>query len=410
MNLGRRLFLRFTDESRRPSEPAARKAGRAKKPVRPQGALDFVRATRPKKRKRAADAGTAPAADESRIETSPVLVRGSRVENTKALTTAALVSPDDAFRASVESFLLDQRSPHTRRAYGKDLQRFVKYLVARKYSRGPEAITRAVIIGYKDALLGEGLEHTTIDRHLSTLRSFFRWLVDDGILEKNPAEGVRFLNPKRLSRTNGFTDEEVVRVLKQPNLHTRTGSQHYAMLMVLFYCGLRRSELCELRNASLGEERGHRVLRLRGKGNSERVIVVVPAVANALEHYFLIARKDPRREEPLFSPIRNNRSGTTAKPFDPSMVFYLVKRYAKLAGIAHRVSPHSCRATAISNARDHNVPDRAIQEFAGWANPDMITRYDKRKAAIENSAARAIRYADRPRDLPRVPKDEESEF
>jgi integrase len=84
------------------------------------------------------------------------------------------------------------------------------------------------------------------------------------------------------------------------------------------------------------------------------------------------------------------------------MIFYIVTRYAKLAGVANRVSPHSCRATAISNARDHNVPDRAIQEFAGWANPDMITRYDKRKSSVENSAAHAIRYGKEERDLPVV--------
>src|SRR5690606_37436192 len=98
------------------------------------------------------------------------------------------------------------------------------------------------------------------------------------------------------------------------------------------------------RNSSLGEERGHRVLRLRGKGNAERIIVVVPAVWNALRHYLLITRKDLGKDEPLFSPIRNNRSGVRAKPLDPSMIFYIVTRYAKLAGIANRVSPHSCRA------------------------------------------------------------------
>jgi integrase len=87
------------------------------------------------------------------------------------------------------------------------------------------------------------------------------------------------------------------------------------------------------------------------------------------------------------------------------MIFYIVTKYAKLAGIAHRVSPHSCRATAISNARDHNVPDRAIQEFAGWSTTNMITRYDKRKSSIEKSAAHAIHYgaddrAARPKETP----------
>jgi integrase/recombinase XerD len=317
-----------------------------------------------------------------------------------ALGSPELIRPGEKLRRSIESFLLDQRSPHTRRAYGKDLKRFVQYLHGRKLDHGPERIDRAILIGYKDALLAEKLAHTTIDRHLATLRSFFRWLVDDELIEKSPAENVRFLNPKRISRTNAFSDEEVVRILKGPNLHTRTGAQHYAVLMVLFYCGLRRSELCELRTSSVGRERGHPVLRLRGKGNAERVIVMVPAVWNALQHYFLITRKDPSADGFLFSPIRNNRTGVKEKGLDPSMIFYLVTRYAKLAGVANRVSPHSCRATAISNARDHQVPDRAIQEFAGWASPDMITRYDKRKTSVENSAAHAIRYGKAEREIP----------
>lgn len=320
------------------------------------------------------------------------------------LLTRDLTRPGDRLKQSIEGFLLDQRSPHTRRAYGKDLKRFVKYLLARQaqsgLDRGIERLDRGTLISYKDSLLSEGLEHTTVDRHLATLRSFFRWLLDDGFIEKNPAEGVRFLNPRKLSTTVGFSDEEVQRLLKQPDLHTRTGSQHYAILMILFYCGLRRSELCELRTSSITNERGHNVVRLRGKGGGERLVVLVPAVWNALKHYFLITRKDPTFDQPLFTPIRNNRTGVTDKPLDSSMIFYVVRRYAKLAGIRSRVSPHSCRATAISNARDHNVPDRAIQEFAGWASPDMITRYDKRRSAIEKSAAHSIVYGEDEREMP----------
>ena len=328
------------------------------------------------------------------VETSAALVPavGSAAPAELFLSTVDLIRPSEALRHSIEAFLLDQRSEHTRRAYGKDLKRFVRFLAARKFNQGLERLDRLVLIAYKESLLTESLAHTTVDRHLATLRSFFGWLVDDGLLDKNPADRVRFLNPKRLPTTQGFSDAEVRALLKVPDLHTRTGALHYAVLMVLFYCGLRRSELCSLRTTSLGSERGHRVVRLRGKGNAERVIVMIPAVGSAIRHYALITGKNLSVDQPLFSPVRNNRTGQKDKGLDPSMIFYIVVKYARRAGIAQRVSPHSCRATAISNARDHNVPDRAIQEFAGWASPDMITRYDKRKNAVENSAARAISY------------------
>lgn len=318
------------------------------------------------------------------------------------LAVQDLLKPNDQLRQSIEAFLLDQRSPHTRKAYGKDLKRFVQFLHERNLQKSAESLNRTTLIAYKEFLVSEGLEHTTVDRHLATLKSFFKWLVDDGILFKSPADGVRFLNPKRVSRTLGFTDEEVKRLLSMPDIHTRTGSLHYAVLMVLFYCGLRRSEVCALKTTSIGTERNHRVLRLRGKGNAERIIAMIPPVWNAIQHYFYIARRDMGQDEHLFMPIRNNRTGISIKPLDPSMIFYIVTKYAKAAGIANRVSPHSCRATAISNARDHQVSDRAIQEFAGWASPDMITRYDKRKTAIENSAAKAISYGTEDRSLPPV--------
>ncbi len=320
----------------------------------------------------------------------------------KCLTTRDLVRPGDSLRQALEAFLLDQRSPNTRTAYAKDLKRFVQFLMRRGLERGVERLERAVLVGYKESLLGEGLQHTTIDRHLATLRSFFGWLVADGLLDRNPAEAVRFLNQKRLSRTIGFSDEEVSKILAQPNLHTRIGSQHYAILTVLFYCGLRRSEVCDLRTSSLFVERGVPILRLRGKGNKERIIPVTAPVHKAIRYYFRITGRDPIQDGPLFIGYRRKVLRTEAAvALNASTIFYIVTKYAKQAGIAARVSPHSCRATAISNARDHQVPDRSIQEFAGWASTDMITRYDKRKSAIEQSAAHSIQYG----AVDRIPMD-----
>jgi site-specific recombinase XerD len=314
-------------------------------------------------------------------------------EGKSSLLASELLRPGDQLRQSIEAFLLDQRSENTRRAYGKDLKRFLKFLVYKgAQSHAPDTINRSLLIAFKEHLLSEKLEHVTVDRHLASLRSFFRWLVDDGLIKVNPAAGVRFLNPKRISKTNGFSDEEVVKILGLQPLHSRTGAMHHAILCLLFYCGLRRSELCGLRTTSLGVERSHPVLRLQGKGNKERMIPLVPPVQKAISHYLKITGKSPDRDAYLFSPIRNNRTSEKDKPLDPSMIFYLVTKYAKQAGVKNRVSPHSCRATAISNARDHQVSDRAIQEFAGWSSPDMITRYDKRKTSILQSAAHVIDY------------------
>jgi integrase len=143
----------------------------------------------------------------------------------------------------------------------------------------------------------------------------------------------------------------------------------------------------------MSSERGHHVLKLRGKGNSERIIPLIAPVLNAIQWYRRITQREKLQPEaPLFAPVKNNRTGELEKHLDPSSVFYIVVKTAKEAGITQKISPHSCRATAISHARDRQVPDRAIQEFAGWSTPDMITRYDKRKTLVEKSAALVIHY------------------
>jgi integrase/recombinase XerD len=331
------------------------------------------------------------------------VLQSARLDSPKTdsgLSTLDFIRPDGKLKKSIEAFLLDQRSEHTRKAYGKDLTRFLKYLLFRKIEHGPETLNRHILIGYKDFLLSEKLQHTTIDRHLACLKSFFRWIMEDGIIDRNFAEGVRFLNPKRESTTQGFTDQEVSQVLALPNLYQKSGSLHYAILMVLFYCGLRRSELCDLRTTSIGIERGHHYLKLKGKGNSERIVVMTKPVWESIEHYLRITRKKRGDDQPLFSPVKNNRTLVRDKAIDSSLVFYIVRKYSARAGIKHRVSPHSCRATAISNARDHHVADRAIQEFAGWATTTMITRYDKRKTALEKSAVHSISYGNFEREIP----------
>jgi len=388
MKLGALLLRGFSNQSRPknvPRESHSKKKNWVKKPVYLLKAQQRTNSDR-----------KAPSVQKSGIRT----FQPKQEVVASTFNTLDLIRPNEKLKKSIEAFLLDQRSQHTKKAYGKDLKRFMKYLIERKMTRGTDAVDRNLIISYKDYLLSERLLHTTIDRHLATLKSFFRWLLEDGVIDRNFAENVRFLNPKRESTTKGFTNEEVETVLSLPNLYSKSGSLHYAILMVLFYCGLRRSEVCELRTSSIGFERGHHFLKLTGKGNAERIIVMTDSVWDAIQHYLKMTRKKLDQDQALFSPVRNNRTFLREKPVDSSMIFYVTTRYAKLAGIKHKVSPHSCRATAISNARDHQVPDRVIQEFAGWASPMMITRYDKRKSALEKSAVHSISYGNQKRRIP----------
>jgi integrase len=87
------------------------------------------------------------------------------------------------------------------------------------------------------------------------------------------------------------------------------------------------------------------------------------------------------------------------KRLNPHAITYVVIRYARKAGILKAISPHSCRATCISNALDRRATHRAVQHLAGWSTPLMIQRYDKRREDLKNSAAFTIDYGEDPQEV-----------
>ena len=317
-------------------------------------------------------------------------------EALKASTPAAPVQSigSQEFWAFVETFLKEQLSAHTRRAYEKDLIDFLTHL---KETSAPMTVHtlvryRALLEARTSPRTGRPLSRISINRHLATIKSFLNWLVLNGVLPNNPARAVKSFRTSLESPTRDVPDDYVRRMLELPDHHTVSGVMHRTILLVLFRLGLRRSELVGLRTSDLFSEQGYDVLRVRGKGDKERLLPLPKDVEAAIHQYLRAARKDPAVDQVLFTPVRNNSTNDFTKELNPNTVAYIVNRYAMLAGVPHRISPHSARATAVSNALDHLAPHRAVQHMAGWSSPLMVTRYDKRKADLKNSAVKYVSY------------------
>lgn len=300
----------------------------------------------------------------------------------------------DGFWAFLDSFLKVQNSAHTRRAYEADLVDFLSYLKATD-----KKMNVHTLIEYRETLkqrlsprTGQPLSHVSINRRIATLKSFLNWLVVNGVLPNNPAKAVKSFRAGRESPTRDIPNDRVRQMLTLPARHKTAGRMHHAMLMVLFHLGLRRAELVGLRTSDLFEQDGMRVMRVRGKGDKERVLPIPPEVAKSIDTYLEFSKKNLSVDQPLFTPVKNNITKVKDKPLHPNAVAYVVKHYAKLAGVAYRVSPHSARATAVSNALDNAAPHRAVQHMAGWSSPLMVTRYDKRKEDLRNSAVKFVTY------------------
>jgi len=308
-----------------------------------------------------------------------------------------VVLPDWA--KEIGPFLANQLSVHTRRAYETDLKQFFYFLEGKIQPSDLKSLRPEHIILYRKfleegRLTGRVMEKSTINRKLAVVKSFLNWLRLNRVIGENPAQLVKGFPQSQESSLKGLSDEEAQKIMAKPNTNSRSGALHSAVLNVLLYLGLRKGELLDLRIGDLDEERGVPVIKVRGKGHRIRILPLTATVKASIEHYFFVCRRDKAdKEAPLFIPTKNPRTKTLLKPLNPNAITYIVVKYAKKVGILKQISPHSCRATCISNALDRKATHRSVQHLAGWSTPLMIQRYDKRREDLRNSAAFLVDYA-----------------
>lgn len=294
-------------------------------------------------------------------------------------------------------FIKTQRSRHTQKAYETDLKQFIGYLRSKNLKPDIDAL-----LDYRDHLTlaphqgGLGMTRTSANRKFATIRSFLNWLQTRGKISDNPSVWIKNFRAQTESPTHDFSDEEVARVLDLPNLETKSGLMHATILHLLFYLGLRRGEVVSLKASHLGfvrsEDGNVMTIKILGKGDKERVLPIPQPVKAILDTYMIKNDLFIGQDEFLFKPVRNNVTKDKNKPIDTHSIYYIVKKYSDLASVENKVSPHSCRATCISNALDHSASHRAVQELAGWSSPLMVARYDKRRTNIKQSATHVVSY------------------
>ena len=284
----------------------------------------------------------------------------------------------------------------TRRAYQQDVKDFTAFVgIAR-----PEEfriVTRAHFIAWRKDLERRALAPSTIRRKLSALSSLFDHLCEQNAITHNPVDGVK--RPKA-NNNEGLTpalgDAQARALLDAPPGNTLKGQRDRAILATLLYHGLRREELCTLRVRDLHQREGVLHLRIEGKGDKIRFVPVAAKAARLVKEYLEVAGHGDDLQGPLFRPVKNNSTGTLNKPLNPASVYQeVVRRYGKQVGInadVHGFCVHSLRATAATNALEHNADIAKVQEWLGHANVSTTRLYDKRKNRPEDSPTFRVEY------------------
>lgn len=310
-------------------------------------------------------------------------------ERLTALSTAV------AETSHLRDWLAGQLSPETRRAYTADLRAFQAW-AAGQCVYGLAGVTRTLLILYREDLKAHNYAVSTIARKLSCIRQALAYAHAEGMIESNPAVTVKTYRVPDVSPRHALDAAAVRALLAQPDPATVKGARDYALLTLLLYLGVRRSEVVRLTCGQIGEERGHKTVRIMGKGGKVRLLPLPPVVMEAIRVYLerdgrpeALITGDP--EAALFRPIKNPRFGTLDQPLSADGLWRMVKLYARAAGL-DPFDVHTLRHTALTAALDDGATLRRVQAMAGHADPKTTGRYDSRRGDLDDSAVYRVNY------------------
>jgi integrase/recombinase XerC len=277
------------------------------------------------------------------------------------------VHPDDA----VDGFLhyghtARRLSPRTLAAYGADLSRLCAFLEEedlRDVSRTDAAALRRFLAVEKE----RGLAQTSLARVVASVRSLFRWLHKERIVQANPAAALRSPR-KRRTLPEPLTRAEMERLLSAPLGAGLLPARTRAMLEVLYSAGLRVSELVGLDLGDLDLEGG--VVRVMGKGQKERLGFLGAPARRAVERYLARRQATPGlgHSDALFVNSRGGRITTRS-------VERIVKQELARVGLVGRGGPHTLRHSFATHLLDAGADLRTVQELLGHADPSTTQIY-----------------------------------
>ena len=283
-------------------------------------------------------------------------------------------------------------NPRTRRAYQGDLEDFCGF-VGLTTADEFRAVTRAHVLAWRAQLEQRGLAGATIRRKLAALASLFDHLLENNaVAGGNPVHGVK--RPRvetNEGKTPALGDHQAKALLDAPDVNTLKGLRDRALLAVLLYHGLRREEAAQLRVSEIQERRGIKHLQIHGKGGKLRYLPLHPTAAERIYAYLeRSGRHQDDVQEPLFVPLRGRSTGTG---ITANGIYAMVGSYAKAAGInVAGLGVHGLRATAATNALEHEADIAKVQAWLGHANISTTRIYDRRQLRPEDSPTFKVNY------------------
>lgn len=252
-------------------------------------------------------------------------------------------------------------SANTRQAYERDLRLFCKTL-GFKNSDALVNVNREQITGYMTQLKEKGLAAATIARKLAAIKAFYRFMTAEGYMDANPAEVVE-AGTKGIKLPRVLSEDEVVRLLNQPDIKTAEGFRDRTMLEVLYATGMRVSELINLTLERV--DLNMKYIIAFGKGSKERIVPLGSVAAEFLQHYLEKVRPKlthaGRNTNIVFLAFGGHE--LTRQRF-----WQIIRAYGRKANINKALTPHILRHSFATHLLDNGADLRSVQELLGHSD------------------------------------------
>nr|WP_283162462.1 site-specific tyrosine recombinase XerD [Phascolarctobacterium sp. ET69] len=252
-------------------------------------------------------------------------------------------------------------SANTRQAYERDLRLFCKTL-GFKNSDALVNVSREQITGYMTQLKEKGLAAATIARKLAAIKAFYRFMTAEGYMDANPAEVVE-AGTKGIKLPRVLSEDEVVRLLNQPDITTAEGFRDRTMLEVLYATGMRVSELINLTLERV--DLNMKYIIAFGKGSKERIVPLGSVAAEFLQQYLEKVRPKLTHEDRNTNIVFLAFGGheLTRQRF-----WQIIRAYGRKANINKALTPHILRHSFATHLLDNGADLRSVQELLGHSD------------------------------------------
>ncbi len=294
-------------------------------------------------------------------------------------------------------FFANFQSSHTRISYENDIKQFFHYVEkSHKEINSLDQIDRLIVISFRNWLNENDFAPKSINRKLSSISSYFDFLIEKNLMKINPAGNIRRPRQEVVTPTNDLSDEQIVSLFQAISEDKVSAPLHRAILYVLFTTGIRKSELINLKRGDFKQTGEHYTIHIYAKGGKFLTKIIHPTTVDVIKEYLGWMHAKGRTvadEDYLFMPTKNpHTKGMLTKSLTPKAIDYIIKKYCQEANITERITPHSARASYIGSALEAGVDLWRVARDVGHSSVKTTEIYNKRKQSFEDSPVYALRY------------------